>query len=68
MSLSAGRPSKKAKDKLVLSDVTEEAKTARVNFNLDVNKYIELKKHAANSRKSVTQLLTELIDEHIIER
>lgn len=69
MSLSAGRPSKKAKDQLNLSDVSSsEKKTVRVNFNIDEDKYFKLKKHALESRKTITQLLTELIDENIIER
>jgi hypothetical protein len=69
MSLSAGRPSKKAKDQLNLSDISNsEKKTVRVNFNIDEDKYFKLKKHALESRKTITQLLTELIDENIIER
>lgn len=69
MSLAAGRPSKKAKDELDLSDVSDSPKkTVRVNFNLDEDMYIKLKKHALDSRKTVTKLLTEMIDEKVIER
>ena len=69
MSLTAGRPSKKAKDELSLSDVTDSPqKTVRVNFNIDEEKYIALKKHALDSRKTVTQLLTEMIEERLVER
>lgn len=67
MSLSAGRPSKQVDEELALSDIAE-TKTNRVNFNLDENKHIELKKYALNNRKSVTEVLTELIDEYVIER
>lgn len=68
MSLSTGRPSKNLK-KVSLSDVTDaEKKTVRVNFNLDEDKYIALKKYALDSRKTVTQLLTEMIDEKVTER
>ena len=68
MSLSTGRPSKNSK-KVSLSDVTDaEKRTVRVNFNLDENKYIALKKYALDSRKTVTQLLTEMIDEKVIDR
>ena len=64
MGLAAGRPSKKAKDELDLSDVSDiPKKTVRVNFNLDEEMYIKLKKHALDSRKTVTQLLTEVIDD-----
>lgn len=69
MSLAAGRPSKKVKDELALSDVTgNPKKKVRVNFNLDEDKYIALKKYALDSRKTVTELLTEMIDEKIVER
>ena len=69
MSLTAGRPSKKLDNELNLSDVTNTPKkTVRVNFNLDEEMYIKLKMHALDSRKTVTQLLTEMIDEKVIER
>lgn len=67
--MKAGRPSKDAKNMLDLSDVTNAPKkTVRVNFNIDEEKYIALKKYALDSRKTVTQLLTEMIDEKIVER
>lgn len=69
MNMKAGRPSKDAKNTLDLSDVTNTPnKTVRVNFNLDEEKYLLLKKYALNSRKTVTQLLTDMIDEKVIER
>jgi hypothetical protein len=69
MSLAAGRPSKKAKDELALSDVTDSPqKKVRVNFNLDEETYITLKKYALESRKTVTELLTEMIEEKLVER
>ncbi|WLP95924.1 hypothetical protein [Psychrobacter sp. M13] len=67
--MKAGRPSKDAKNTLDLSDVTNAPKkTVRVNFNIDEEKYIALKKHALDSRKTVTQLLTEMIEERLVER
>lgn len=67
--MKAGRPSKDVKNTLDLSDVTDAPKkTVRVNFNIDEEKYIALKKYALDSRKTVTQLLIEMIDEKIIER
>ena len=69
MNIKAGRPSKNAKSAMSLSEVTDAPKkTVRVNFNLDEDKYIALKKHALDSRKTVTQLLTEMIDDKVIER
>lgn len=62
--MKAGRPSKDAKSILDLSDVTNTPKkTVRVNFNIDEETYIALKKYALDSRKTVTQLLTEVIDD-----
>ena len=67
--MKAGRPSKDAKNTLDLSDVTNAPKkTVRVNFNIDEEKYIALKKHALDSRKTVTQLLTEMIEDRLVER
>ena len=69
MSLLAGRPSKKAKDELALSDVTDSPKKmVRVNFNLDEDKHIALKRYALDNRKTVTELLTEMIEEKLVER
>lgn len=69
MNMKAGRPSKDAKNTLDLSDVTNTPhKTVRVNFNLDEEKYLLLKKYALDSRKTITQLLTDMIDEKVIER
>ena len=42
--------------------------SVRVNFNLDEDMYIKLKKHALDNRKTVRQLLIEMIDEKVIER
>ena len=67
--MKAGRPSKDAKNTLDLSDVTNAPKkTVRVNFNLDEEKYIELRRYALDNRKTLTQLLTDLIDDKVIER
>ncbi|HEA16646.1 MAG TPA: hypothetical protein ENH88_09425, partial [Pseudoalteromonas prydzensis] len=52
-----------------LSDVTDSPKkTVRVNFNLDEDKHIALKRYALESRKTVTELLTEMIEEKLVER
>lgn len=64
MGLSTGRPSKKREPKLT----NEKIKINRVNFNLEEYKHIELKKYAINHGKTVTEVLTEMIDAHIIQR
>lgn len=69
MNMKAGRPSRDAKNALDLSDVTNTpSKTVRVNFNIDEEKYLLLKKYALDSRKTITQLLTDMIDEKVMER
>lgn len=69
MSLTAGRPSKKVDNELNLSDVTDSPKkTVRVNFNLDEDTHIALKKYAIENRKTITELLTEMIVEKVVER
>lgn len=67
--MKAGRPSKAAKNTLKLADVSDTPKKmARVNFNLEEDKYIAFKKYALDRRKTVTQLLTEMIDKKIVQR
>ncbi len=67
--MKAGRPSKQAKNTLELSDIVDTPKkTVRVNFNLDSDKYIALKKYAVDNRKTVTQLLTNMIEERVFQR
>jgi hypothetical protein len=39
-----------------------------VNFNLDEDKHVALKRYALESRKTVTELLTEMIEEKLVER
>lgn len=69
MNMKAGRPSRNTKNTLDLSDVTKTPKKiVRVNFNLDEERYIAFKKYALDSRKTVTQLLTEMIDEKVVKR
>lgn len=66
----AGRPSqKKAEQELSLSDVTNiEPKKIKANFNIDEDLYIKLKQHALDSRKTVTQILIELIEQTVNKR
>ena len=68
--LMAGRPSqKKAEQELSLSDVTDvEPKKIKANFNIDEDLYTKLKQHALDSRKTVTQILIELIEQTVNKR
>lgn len=68
--LMAGRPSqKKAEQELSLADVSDiEPKKIKANFNIDEDLYIKLKQHALDSRKTVTQILIELIESTVNKR
>ena len=68
--LSAGRQrKKKAEQELSLADVTDvEPKKIKANFNIDEELYIKLKQHALDSRKTVTQILIELIEQTVNKR
>ena len=69
MVLSAGRPSKKVSSELNLDDVTHNPKKqVRVNFNLDKDKHRALKQLSLDSQKSISQLLTEAVDQMIAKR
>lgn len=67
--LMAGRPSKKIEQELSLADVSDiEPKKIKANFNIDEDLYIKLKQHALDSRKTVTQILIELIEQAVNKR
>ena len=68
--MKAGRPSKEAKNELTLEDVSDKTKKKinRVNFNLDDDRHRALKKSALENRKTVTEVLIEMIDEKVYQR
>ena len=69
MALSAGRPSKKVSSELNLDDVTDNPKKqVRVNFNLDKDKHRALKQLSLDSQTSISQLLTEAVNQMIAKR
>ena len=45
-----------------------EPKKIKANFNIDEDLYIKLKQHALDSRKTVTQILIELIEQTVNKR
>ncbi len=71
MNLKTGRPSKQTnKKELELSDFKDDSQIqkSRVNFLLETEKYIKLKQYALDNRKTVTDVLTEMIDERLAQR
>lgn len=65
LGLAAGRPSadKKAQALRAVADV--KARMVRVNFELDESEHMRLKVYAARERRSISEILRELIDQNI---
>jgi hypothetical protein len=64
LGLSAGRPSETRK-KQALAAVADEVRTVRVNFDLDDNTHMRLKLYAVKSRRSVSEIMRELVEKNI---
>ena len=64
LGLSAGRPSENRK-KQALAAVADEGRTVRVNFDLSDDEHMRLKMYAVKSRRSVSEIMRELIDKNI---
>jgi hypothetical protein len=64
LGLSAGRPSENRK-KQALEAVADKGQTVRVNFDLSDDEHMRLKMFAVKSRRSVSEILRELIDQNI---
>lgn len=64
MALSSKRPSKeKPETQTKLTDLkSDEPAMARVNFNLTEERYLKLKLYATHNRKSMTEVISSLID------
>lgn len=60
LSIKAGRPSS-AKTTLSLDDVADKTSTVRVNFDLDKAMHTRLKIYAAQSGKSIADVLREAV-------
>jgi len=64
LGLAAGRPSENRK-KQALASMAEENRTVRVNFDLDDEAHMRLKIYAVKSRRSVSEVMRELINNNI---
>lgn len=65
LGLSAGRPSEQKKAAALKAMAEEKLSKVRVNFELDETAHLKLKVYAAKSRRSIADVLRELIDRHI---
>lgn len=64
LGLAAGRPSENRK-KQAMAAIADESRTVRVNFDLSEDEHMRLKMYAVKSRRSVSEIMRELIDKHI---
>lgn len=65
LGLAAGRPSANRKAQ-ALKDVTDiKGPMVRVNFELEQSEHMKLKVYAARERRSIAEILRELIDRNI---
>jgi hypothetical protein len=67
--LTAGRPSENKKAQTSLKDVSgDKGPMVQVNFKLDDAKHLNLKIYAARERRSIADIIRELIDRNIPEQ
>lgn len=64
LGLLAGRPSENRK-KQALAAVANKGQTVRVNFDLSDDEHMRLKMFAVKSRRTVSEIMRELIDKNI---
>lgn len=64
LGLLAGRPSENRK-KQALAAVADKGQTVRVNFDLSDDEHMRLKMFAVKSRRTVSEIMRELIDKNI---
>lgn len=66
LGLSAGRPSENRK-KQALAAVADDSRMVRVNFDLSEEAHMRLKMCAVKSRRSISEIMRELIDKYTSE-
>ena len=65
LGLSAGRPSENRKSQALAAVVSDEPRKVRVNFELSEGDHYRLKMHALKTRRSISEIMRELIDKNI---
>ncbi|MBU2767348.1 MAG: plasmid partition protein ParG [Acidithiobacillus ferrivorans] len=65
LGLSAGRPSESRKAAALKAISDDKGSMVRVNFELDEAEHLKLKIFAAKARRSIAEILRELIDKNI---
>lgn len=65
LGLSAGRPSENKKAQALKAVSEDKGQMVRVNFELDEADHLKLKIYAAKERRSISEILRELIEKNI---
>lgn len=65
LGLTAGRPSENKKAQALKAVSEDKGQMVRVNFELDEAEHLKLKIYAAKERRSIAEILRELIDKNI---
>ena len=65
LGLTEGRPSENKKAQALKAVSDDKGPMVRVNFELDEAEHIKLKIYAAKERRSIAEILRELIDKNI---
>ena len=65
LGLTAGRPSENKKAAALKAMSEDKSQLVRVNFELDEDKHLKLKIYAAKERRSIAEILRELIEKNI---
>jgi hypothetical protein len=64
LGLAAGRPSE-ARKKQAMAAVVDDARMVRINFDVTEDERVRLKMYAAQSRRTVSDILRELVQKHV---
>lgn len=65
LGLSAGRPSENKKAAAMKAIIDDRGQMVRVNFELNEAEHLKLKIYAAKNRRSIAEILRDLIDKNI---
>lgn len=65
LGLSAGRPSETKKAAALAAVANDKGQMVRVNFELEEAAHLKLKIYAAKTRRSIAEIMRELIDKNI---
>lgn len=65
LGLSAGRPSENRKSQALAAVVSDEPRKVRVNFELSEDEHMRLKMYAVKTKRSISEIMRELIEKNV---